>query len=382
MQFVDQTFLFSILLSGIITALFCWLIVLTKEWHGKHSGDLIIGIQKFHTAHTPRIGGLAMFVGLIIAETITVGPQVHLLKLMLISSLPTFAAGLAEDISKKVGIRTRLFASMLSGVAAWSLTGYALNQLNIQGVDALLAYLPIAVAFTAFCVAGVVHATNIIDGFNGLASGTVIICLSALGLIAWQAGDIQLAQITLILIAVVTGFLVINFPFGKIFMGDGGAYLLGFMLAWVAVMLPIRNPSVSVWAPFLVCSYPIIETIYSMARRTHNKVSPGHPDISHMHSLIKTKIITPYLPQIPKALRNAIVSPFCWLYTLIPATMATQYYTQPDTLIITWLITFALYHTIYKQLNNIKIPTPPPNSPSIKTRLKIESQLLIQLHEN
>ena len=96
-----------------------------------------------------------MFVGLIIAETITVGPQVHLLKLMLISSLPTFAAGLAEDISKKVGIRTRLFASMLSGVAAWSLTGYALNQLNIQGVDALLAYLPIAVAFTAFCVANV-----------------------------------------------------------------------------------------------------------------------------------------------------------------------------------------------------------------------------------
>ena len=270
------------ILPGLATAIISLLLVLTKGFHGKHTSDPTEGIQKFHECHTPRIGGIAIFCGLIIACFLSTIPETKLLKLMLIASLPAFAAGVIEDLTKKAGVNRRLVATILSGTMAWWLTGYTLNHIDIQGIDILLSYLPISLAFTVFAVAGISNAANIIDGFNGLSSGTMMICFSALGIIAWQVGDIDLLHTCLLLTLVTGGFFIINFPLGKIFLGDSGAYLLGFMLAWVAVMLPMRNPTVSAWAPFLICSYPFIETTYSMGRRVIKQSSTSQPDIDHL----------------------------------------------------------------------------------------------------
>ena len=341
------------ILPGLATTLLSLLLVLTKGFHGKHTCDPTDGIQKFHECHTPRIGGIAIFCGLIIACFLSTTPETELLKLMLIASLPAFAAGIIEDLTKKAGVNRRLVATILSGTMAWWLTGYTLNHIDIQGVDILLSYLPISLAFTVFAVAGISNAANIIDGFNGLSSGTMMICFSAIGIIAWQVGDIDLMHICLLLTIVTGGFFIINFPLGKIFLGDSGAYLLGFMLAWVSVMLPMRNPAVSAWAPFLICSYPFIETTYSIIRRYLNKAAASQPDVSHMHSLIKIKLINELLPQLPKNLRNSMVSPFCWTYVLIPVTIAVTNYNQTPTLIIAWLGTIAIYAIIYTTLTNL-----------------------------
>ena len=210
------------------TALISLLLVLSKGFHGKHTCDPTDGIQKFHECHTPRIGGIAIFCGLILACFLSTTPDTELLKLMLIASLPAFAAGVIEDLTKKAGVKKRLVATMVRGFLAWWLTGYTLNHIDIQGIDGLLSYLPISIAFTVFAVAGISNATNIIDGFNGLSSGTLMICFSAISLIAWQVGDIDLMHICLLLTVVTGGFFIINFPLGKIFLGDSGAYLLGF----------------------------------------------------------------------------------------------------------------------------------------------------------
>lgn len=347
----------SHLLPGLATALISVLLVITKRWHGHCTCDPTNGIQKFHECHTPRVGGIAIFCGLstawFLSATTESQPESQLLGNMLIAGIPAFAAGLTEDISKRVGVRMRLFATIISGTIAIILTGYALNRVGIQGIDTLLTYLPLSIAFTIFAVAGMANATNIIDGFNGLAAGTMIICFTALGFIAWQVGDLQLVHICIILALVTAGFIIINYPFGKIFMGDGGAYLLGFMLAWIAVMLPMRNPKVSPWAPFLICSYPFIETTYSIIRRYLNKAAASQPDVSHMHSLIKIKLINELLPQLPKNLRNSMVSPFCWTYVLIPVIIAVTNYNQTPTLIIAWLGTIAIYAIIYTTLTNL-----------------------------
>src|SRR4029450_979221 len=96
-------------------------------------------------------------------------------------------------------------------------------------------------------------------GFNGLAAGSVAIMLGAMGLIAYSVGDAQLATVSFVLAAGALGFGAVNWPFGKIFLGDGGAYFLGFLLAWVAVLLPMRSPHVNAWATMLVCAYPVLE---------------------------------------------------------------------------------------------------------------------------
>jgi UDP-N-acetylmuramyl pentapeptide phosphotransferase/UDP-N-acetylglucosamine-1-phosphate transferase len=343
------------LLPGIISFVVSVLLVLSKKWHGKHSMDTTDGVQKFHVHPTPRIGGVALFLGLIAAWWLASGSTAQLFGQMLIASLPAFAAGLTEDLTKKVSVRVRLLATMLSAVVAWWLTGYTLTRVDIWGgVDLLLTYAPVAVLFTAFAVAGVANATNIIDGFNGLASGTVMICFTALGVIAWQVGDEQIVHLCVLMVVVTGGFFVVNFPFGKIFMGDGGAYLLGFMLAWVAVMLPMRNSTVSVWAPLLVCGYPVIETVFSMGRRFSNNNKAGHPDSAHLHSLIKVRIVNRYFIQFSQHIRNSLVSPFCWLYSSILAPLAIIFHGEQAAILGSLVCSIVLYAAIYWFLINSK----------------------------
>jgi UDP-N-acetylmuramyl pentapeptide phosphotransferase/UDP-N-acetylglucosamine-1-phosphate transferase len=198
----------------------------------------------------------------------------------------------------------------------------------------------------------VANAINIIDGFHGLASGTTMIALIALGAISIQADDPQLAMACFLVAAAIGGFWLVNYPWGKLFMGDGGAYFAGFALAWFAVLLPVRNPEVSVWAGLLVCAYPVIEVLYSVVRRARKRQSPGAPDSGHLHSLIKVKLIRPKLTSIglDKSVRNAAVSPIVWAFSSLPALGATAMFDRPVPLAVGILGCAVLYHLFYRYL--------------------------------
>lgn len=340
-------------LVGFATALtLCILLVLTKSWHGHLTLDGTDGIQKFHTDPTPRIGGVGLLVGLCAAWYVL--PQnievEKLLGHMLLAGLPAFLFGTAEDLTKRVGVRERLLATMASGVLGWWITDLSITRINIWGLDDLLIWLPLSVAFTAFAVGGVANSINIIDGFNGLASGTLIICYGAMGLIAHQAGDSDVTQLCLVLAIVTAGFLLVNFPFGKLFLGDGGAYLMGFLLAWVAVLLLARNPTVSAWAPLLACGYPILEVLFSVWRRLGRALHPGHPDRLHLHSLVKSRMVRKQLLHLPPVLRNASVSPVMWLCALVPALLSIIFASRTGWLIGSFLLSALLYSIFYSKL--------------------------------
>ena len=222
------------------------LLVLTKTWHGRISLDNTEGIQKFHTEPTPRIGGIAVVVAALVAWSHS-GDEVRpWLQHLIVAGAPALLFGLAEDVSKQVGVLPRLLATMASGALAWWITGYSLHRLDVWGVDALMQFTLISVLFTAFAVGGVANAINIVDGFNGLASQTAALAFVGYAVMAQSMGDGQLAGMSLILGACVWGFFWVNWPLGKIFLGDGGSYFIGFSLAWVAVMLIERHPTVSV----------------------------------------------------------------------------------------------------------------------------------------
>jgi UDP-N-acetylmuramyl pentapeptide phosphotransferase/UDP-N-acetylglucosamine-1-phosphate transferase len=323
------------------------LLVLTTRWHGRYSLDATHGVQKFHLTPTPRVGGGAIMLGLWLSLGALTVDQQELLLPVLLAAMPAFVFGLAEDLTGKVSVRARLLATMASGVCCWGLTGVTLLWVGIEPVDLLLSWLPVSVLFTAFAVGGVANAVNIIDGFNGLASGTVLIGMAALGAIAHNAGDTDLAQLCFVVCAVTAGFFVVNFPFGKLFLGDGGAYLLGFLLAWMSVMLVYRNPGVSPWAPLLACGYPIFETVFTIVRRLWCRRHPGHPDSWHLHSLVKTAIAARYFRSLPAPLRNACVSPFSWAVALVPSLTAVRFANVPDALLQGVLASFLLYLSVY-----------------------------------
>lgn len=341
------------LTAGAATTLgVCLLIILTSRWHAHLSNDHTNGIQKFHTEPTPRIGGLAVLLGALVGWWFAPPLVDSVLGVMWLAGIPAFVFGFTEDLTKSVGVRERLFATMASGLVAWWLTGVSLTRLDVWGLDTLLAWTPFSVVFTAFAVGGIANSFNIIDGFNGLASGVILICLSAFGLIALFAGDPVMAKVCFVMGGVTAGFLVINFPWGKIFLGDGGAYLLGFWLAWIAVLLPMRNPALSPWSSLLVCAYPIVEVLFSVWRRRTRKrsMSPGHPDRLHLHSLIKSRVAKKKLAHWPAYMRNSAVSPPAWLLSLIPA-MVAPWIRENTMLLISALAVFVLlYVACYRHL--------------------------------
>jgi len=333
---------------GLAVSLVCsLLLVATTRWHGRFSLDATRGIQKFHSVPTPRIGGLAIMLGLLFAYAFSDPSQQALLGPLLAAAAPAFLFGIAEDMTRRVSVGARLVATMASGVTCWALTGISIDATGISLLDLALAWLPLSVLFTAFAVGGVANAVNIIDGFHGLASGTVIIGLVALGFIALDSDDVELAQLCFTVCAVTLGFFLVNFPFGKLFLGDGGAYLLGFLLAWLSVMLVHRNAQVSPWAPLLTCAYPIFETVFTIARRLWCRRHPGRPDSCHLHSLVKIAIAGRYFRKFSAPMRNSLVSPFSWFLAAVPAVLAVRFPRDSGALIQVTLASFGLYLAFY-----------------------------------
>lgn len=306
--------------SGLVSFGVSVLIVYSQQWHGPltHDHDMT-GVQKVHTAAVPRIGGVAVFAGIslgmclfLLAWSGEIKPaRVHRVLMLLVASLPAFVAGMTEDLTKNISVRVRLAATVSSSLIASALIGATVNELDIWGFDQLLTHAPIAIIVTAIVVAGGANAINIIDGFNGLSGGVILIMSVALGAVALQAGDGFVAILSALGAGSTVGFLLLNYPSGKLFLGDGGAYFLGFWVAEVAVMLLVRNPLVNAWQVLSICAYPVIEVLFSIYRRKFiRKVDPGAPDALHLHTLIYRRVVSRFIPvdEAKPWMRNAAVT--------------------------------------------------------------------------
>lgn len=339
---------FGLAMIGFVSSAFtALLIVVTKHWHGAWTLDHLPGVQKFHETDVPRIGGLAILVSLSMIEWVDpLVLGVFFDYLFLAGAIP-FIFGLAEDLIKRVSVRARLLASVMGSGVFIALSGTYLNHLDIPGLDTLLAWSPVGVAFTLLAVSGMINSINIIDGFHGLAAGTVIVILLGFAYVANGSQDTELLNLCLLLVAVVTGFLVVNYPFGKIFLGDGGAFFLGFLVAQIAIMLPMRNPEVSPWASLLICAYPVVEVLYSIVRRVRKKKPSGSPDAEHLHTMIMFNLINLNFFHLSQTQRNAIVAPLIWILNIVLVIVACVWRNHLLALIISFVLFVMVYHLIY-----------------------------------
>lgn len=344
----DLTFLAGI--SFITSFLLCVTVVLSKPWHGAFSMDSTDGIQKFHTSPTPRVGGIPIVLALILGFGLSNADIQHLLAPILFAGMPAFLFGIAEDLTKQIGVVLRLLATMASGLLAWWISDYSLSRLDIWGVDTLMQYTFFSVLFTAFAVGGVANAINIIDGFNGYAGLTCSIAFIGFALIALQVGDQNLAVVSAILAASVWGFFWVNWPFGKLFLGDGGAYFLGFALAWIAVLLIERNPSVSAFSALLICILPITEVLFSIFRRKVRNENPGKPDRLHFHSVLQRRYVSKRFVNWPNLAKNSFVGILMGLMSLAPAVLANLIFDSTFYCVLTILLLVFGYVALFARM--------------------------------
>ena len=317
-----------VLLASGIAFLVCYLIIISERLHGRFSNDgTETGPQKFHALPTPRIGGVALAAALAgsILAMILFGwmrpTAVEGVGLLALAATPAFLSGLGEDLTKKISVLMRLIFTISSAVVASLLVGATLDRLDVPGLDTLLQWPIFAIAFTAIAVGGITNAINIIDGYNGLAGGYAVIVLAALAFVSGQVGDSVMLTASLTMAGAVFGVLLWNYPKGKIFLGDGGAYLIGFWLAEISILLVARNPEVSPWFPMLLLAYPTFETLFTVYRR---KVvlgsNPGHPDALHLHQLIYLQLVQISVgSRDPRDItrRNSAVARYIWAGTAL-----------------------------------------------------------------
>lgn len=334
----------SLAVAFVVSLVITLLVIRLQHLHGQFTADdQLGGVQKFHTKPVPRVGGLGIILGLLaglIAKSAIQPTAESLFAAVIVAcGLPAFIAGLIEDLTKKAGIKLRLASTVFSALLAGCFFGAWIIRLDIPGLDPLLQIPSIrlgenelhvggvmTIMLTCLCVGGVSNAYNIIDGYNGLAGVVAILVLLGMAYVADQVGDRVVLIGSLAMVGAIAGFLVWNYPNGLIFMGDGGAYLIGFYIAEMSVLLVARQTVVSPWFPLLVNFYPIFETLFSIWRKkVHRGVSPGIPDGAHFHMLVYKRLVRWAVGSRrieDRTQRNALTSPYLWVlssFAVIPA---------------------------------------------------------------
>ncbi|MEI7785139.1 MAG: glycosyltransferase [Betaproteobacteria bacterium] len=352
-QYGLESALPALVAAGISLAV-SWVLLLTQNWHAHLSLDQVHGVQKFHSQATQRVGGLPVLLGVLVSWPLMPLNLQTLLTPVLLAAIPAFGSGFIEDLTKSVAVRTRLLCTIGSGVLASLLTGYSVANTGVWGLDWLLGFSVISLLFTALAVGTMANAINMIDGFNGLSAGSLIIMFVGMALIASGAGDQDLVLLSLVLASAVFGFAVLNWPMGKIFLGDGGAYFAGFCLGWIGIMLTARNPGVSSWAPIMVCAYPVLELFFSIARRRQRRHNPGDADRLHLHSLVRRRVTAFWFRRATPLGMNSMTGVLMWPASLLCTAWAVAFASDSTLLLAGLIASGLLYRLTYQTLVRFK----------------------------
>jgi UDP-GlcNAc:undecaprenyl-phosphate/decaprenyl-phosphate GlcNAc-1-phosphate transferase len=238
------------------------------------------GPRKVHSIPVPRVGGLAMAVGLLLPTLVTVDltPSIRGLLLGLVVLL---LFGLWDD-RVNLGYRTKFAGQVIAAGLCMVVGNVHIGALMIGSIIVLPQSLSILITFV-FLI-GITNAVNLADGLDGLAGGMVLLCLCAIALFAAMSGNGTAMKVALIEAGAVLGFLRFNTHPARIFMGDSGSQMLGFSVGALALLATQGETSpLSAALPLLLLGLPIMDTVTVMLTRIRAGRSPFSADSNHLH---------------------------------------------------------------------------------------------------
>lgn len=246
--------------------------------------------RKVHGRPMVRLGGIAICLGVVAAlllvvtlggVTVLSDPNGRSVLVVIMGGLGFFAIGLADDWVNLAPL-PRLLGQLIVSALVWQ-AGVKIEQISLPGLMTLdLGWL--SLPLTLVWLTGVVNAINWIDGLDGLAAGVGVIAAGASALICLQTGQVASALVMICLLGSLLGFLVFNFNPAQIFMGDGGSYLIGFLLAGVGITGLVKTTTATaIFLPVLVLAVPLLDMSAVILGRLLRRQSPFLADRSHLH---------------------------------------------------------------------------------------------------
>ncbi|WP_152452762.1 glycosyltransferase [Roseivivax sp. THAF197b] len=286
-------------------------------------------VQSAHKKITPRVGGLAIFFGLCVMLVFLPWKEARIYGGFFLAASVLFMAGILEDLGFGVSPTNRLVAAVISSLLVVGIFGTWLTRVDIPGLESFVQYWFVGVPITILLTAGIANGFNLIDGVNGLSSVVAIVSSLALSFIAYLSGDIFLAQAGLILAAAVFGFFALNFPFGLIFLGDAGAYTLGFFISWLGIFVVIGSTDVTPWAVLLTVIWPVSDTMLAIYRRSRRQADTMAPDRLHVHQLVMRAIEIVFVGRSKRHISNPLTTVILTPCVLAPALAAVAFWNSP-----------------------------------------------------
>ena len=246
-------------------------------------------IQTLHSKSVSRFGGIAIFSSLMIISFFSNAEEYSFLKTMLLCVCPIFVLGVLDDFTFNFSPAVRLLLVFPSAFLSYSYLGVEAYSLDIPIIDNLFNYQIFSILFICFAIAGIVNAFNIIDGINGLVLlFSLSICTTAI-LFGYASITDEVMLYFVALFFSILGIFLLNFPFGRIFIGDGGAYFLGAAIA-IGLIKVYQDNSLSPWYVLLMLIYPVTDILASLLRRLISRKSTLEPDDEHLHHMILRRV--------------------------------------------------------------------------------------------
>lgn len=237
--------------------------------------------RKVHSHVMPRLGGLAIYIAFL-AGYLYMSTIIELPISIMVGATIIMLVGFIDD---KFQIKPwqKLLGQLIAAIVVLS-DGLFIKYLTIPFVDeSVQVSLWIAIPISLIWIIGVTNAVNLIDGLDGLASGVSIIAATAIFAMSLIMNDVIVAFLSIALIGSTLGFLFFNFHPAKIFMGDTGSLLLGFLLSILSLISFKQVTIITLIIPILILAIPIIDTTIAIIRRKLNRQRIMDADKNHLH---------------------------------------------------------------------------------------------------
>jgi UDP-GlcNAc:undecaprenyl-phosphate GlcNAc-1-phosphate transferase len=351
MQWLDPLVLLFMGMSLALNGLVAYL------WHKKFYRKLGLktyqAIQRIHLNETPRLGGFIFILSLaaFVAFSNT-NESIQLLKIILICLIPIIIIGIKEDLFHNVEPAIRLLALLFVG---WLFRAQFSGPLpiltDIPFVGKILLLQGGISIFYILSMIAIANGMNLIDGVNGLCGAVALSILGALLFLSYKTADITMLSLIFSVMLLIIPFMLMNYPYGRIFLGDLGSYSLGLIVSMLTIILFGRHPEISPWGAVLILIYPTTELVFSVLRRILKGVSIYHPDTSHLH----LKLFYFFRPQ-PHYIKiaNALVTPILSGLWLFPLLAISWVYQKPLFIFIVILLFFLFYGLLYVIVPNVQ----------------------------
>jgi UDP-GlcNAc:undecaprenyl-phosphate GlcNAc-1-phosphate transferase len=244
-------------------------------------------LQRIHIGDIPRLGGLSIYFTILIMLVFFDYSFSKILFKIWLLCLPVALITVLEDIFFIVRPKYRMIGIILSSILLILIIDFKLPIINIIFlIDFFESYPLLLSIILVFCLAIISNGFNMIDGANGILLFTIITILLNLLTISYVVNDIVIYDLSFFLLIILLIQFCINYPFGKIFMGDLGAYVMGLIIGFISILLFGNNLQLRSWLAVLVLFYPAYEVLFTIYRRMYVNESISQADRYHLHHLI------------------------------------------------------------------------------------------------